>query len=115
MGEMGVANSAVHRRDGSGPRGCPARRIGKVFSFLGLSVGVVTSETPRRGKIEAFEKDVTYITGGPLPAVRRHGPAGAAWHACRVLLKAAVSASGLRRLWLTRVHERRLRRALLDP
>ncbi|KAL4434485.1 hypothetical protein ABPG75_000926 [Micractinium tetrahymenae] len=43
-----------------------AEWIGKVFSFLGLSVGVVTSETQRRARMEALAKDVTYITAYDL-------------------------------------------------
>lgn len=50
---------------GAPPAPAAPCRIGKVFTFLGLSVGVVTSETKRPARIEALAKDVTYITGRP--------------------------------------------------
>jgi len=34
-----------------------------VFTFLGLSVGVVASEASRAAKAEALSKDITYLTG----------------------------------------------------
>ncbi|KAL4419083.1 hypothetical protein ABPG77_002224 [Micractinium sp. CCAP 211/92] len=43
-----------------------AEWVGKVFSFLGLSVGVVTSETKRSERIAPLAKDITYITAYEL-------------------------------------------------
>ena len=39
-----------------------AEWIGKIYSFLGLTVGVVTSDTPPRQRLEAFNADITYVT-----------------------------------------------------
>ena len=39
-----------------------------MFTFLGLTVGVVTTETETKGKVKALQRDITYITGACLPA-----------------------------------------------
>ena len=49
-----------------------------MFTFLGLTVGVVTTETETPGKIQALQRDITYITGaavlaGPGPEACRAG------------------------------------------
>ena len=44
---------------------CPhSRRVGKVFRFLGLGVGVLTDESSTAERQAALAQDVTYTTGG---------------------------------------------------
>jgi preprotein translocase subunit SecA len=40
--------------------------MGKVLEFLGLSVGVAASDGLQQDFIEAYRKDVTYVTGQAL-------------------------------------------------
>ena len=64
--------TAHHQSTNHLPPACPGR-IGKVFTFLGLSVGVITAETETKGKIAALKRDVTYITGGWVRGGRAGG------------------------------------------
>lgn len=41
-------------------------RMGKIFVYLGVSVGVVPSNQPPQTAIDEFRKDVTYVTGQEL-------------------------------------------------
>ncbi len=43
-----------------------AQWMGKVFNFLGLSVGIITSIMPPEGKQEAYACDITYATNNEL-------------------------------------------------
>ncbi len=43
-----------------------AQWMGKVFNFLGLSVGIITSSMPAEGKQEAYASDITYATNNEL-------------------------------------------------
>ncbi len=41
-------------------------RMGKLFSFLGLSVGVVQEHHSKKRRRAAFEADITYVTSNAL-------------------------------------------------
>ena len=43
-----------------------AQWMGKVFNFLGMSVGIITSSTPPEEKQDAYNCDITYATNNEL-------------------------------------------------
>ena len=53
-----TANDYLARRD--------AETMGQVYSFLGLSVGLVQANTPTPQRREAYNSDVTYVTNSEL-------------------------------------------------
>ncbi|WXU00564.1 MAG: Protein translocase subunit SecA [Catillopecten margaritatus gill symbiont] len=53
-----TVNDYLARRD--------AEWMGKVFEFLGLSVGIITSDMPPEGKKEAYDCDIVYATNNEL-------------------------------------------------
>jgi len=53
-----TVNDYLARRD--------AQWMGKVFEFLGLSVGIITSDMPPEGKKEAYGCDIVYATNNEL-------------------------------------------------
>ena len=40
--------------------------MGKIFSFLGLSVGVVQEDDSKKRRRAAFDADITYVTSNVL-------------------------------------------------